>query len=1028
MLKKHNFSRFLILKIPLMRKIYSFIFLIGFLLPIAGFSQSISGKILDQNNITLPGASVVIEGTTQGATSDMDGNFTIKSVQPGEYILNVNFLGFKASKLSVTVEPGKNTNIGNVTLAEDAELLEEVVIVGYGVQRQRDVTGTISKIEGSVVTDLPVPSFNAALQGQAAGVQVTTGSGLSGSSSVVRVRGIASISAGGDPLYVVDGIPISQDVFLNGNSGGMNSNPLSFLNPNDIESIEILKDAASTGIYGSRGANGVILITTKRGKTDKLKLDFVANAGISLPTALPDMLNNDEFLQLYQEAWENDGNVGPAKLPSNISWEDARKTNTDWVDETIGVGFKQNYSLSGSRSINKLNYYLNGSYENNESFLIGNSYERISGRANLDYKVTDDLKIGVNTNFTRAVNDRIDAAWSGGLGAAMSTALPIYPIYDTAGEFTQLSNPVRDREYKDWITTEYRSLTNLTADYKINDNFSARATGNFEYVDIRDDQFEDGRINPVDVSPGVARRGNNWVTNYNYNAVLNYTNTLNEDHRIGGMIGYEYQYFNRKWRNDEYLQSVDRRDNDYSTDSTEYRRGVTGIEEYSFRSVFARGNYVLKGKYIAQGTFRMDGSSKFGPESRYGYFPSASLGWVVTEESFMKGLEALNFLKAKVSFGLTGNANIPNNVWRQTWGVSAEANPDDGYNGKDITYPTNLENPGLKWETAQTFDLGLEFGLLEDRIHGELTFYNKKSNGVLMNLQVPRVYGFYSYWDNVGEIINRGIEFSIKSRNLVGEFKWTTDFNIANNYNEIVSIGDYSEDAVSGGTNDTRAVVGSPVGTNFLVRYVGVDPMDGRPIYLDIDGNQTKDWDPADRVAVGDVLPDVVGGLTNSFSYKAWDLSVLLYYSIGGKIYDSSSKRQMGVVTDWNMRTGVYDRWQEPGDLAKYPRLTLDNATYGSATPWINTDLWLHDASYVRLRRVGIGYTFQESQLMGSVFSRVRFGISGTNLFTWTQFPGLDPEIARDFENNADRNMSVGITYLTPPQEKTYNIHVTLSF
>ncbi len=1002
--------------------------MVVFLLPAITIAQSISGKVLDQTGLGLPGASVILEGTTTGATTDMDGNFKITPVKPGEYILVAKFLGFKTLTKAVTVNAGQDLNIGALTLSEDAELLDEVVVVGYGVQRQREVTGTISKINGSVVQELPVPSFNAALQGQAAGVQVTTGSGLAGSSSVVRVRGIASISAGGDPLYVVDGIPISQDGFLNGNEGGMNSNPLSFLNPNDIESIEILKDAASTGIYGSRGANGVILISTKRGKSEKLKVDFNANVGLATPTARPDMLNSDEFLQLYQEAWENDGNVGPAKLPGNISWEDARQTNTDWVDEAIGLGVKHNYSLSASRAIKNLNYYINGSYEDNSSYLIGNSFERASARANVDYKVNDDLKFGVNTNFTRAVNDRVDAAWSGGLGAAMSTALPIYPIFDSAGEYTQLTNPVRDRELKDWVTTEYRSLNGISADYRINDKLNVRATGNYEYVDIRDDKFEDGQLNTADNSPGFADRNSTWINNYNYNAVIQYNDVINEDHKVGGMVGYEYQYFNRKWRYDQYLQSVDRRDQDYSTDSTEYRRGVTGLEEYSFRSVFARANYVYKGKYIAQGTFRMDGSSKFGPNKRYGYFPSASIGWLITEEDFMKNFEVLSFLKAKLSYGITGNANIPNNVWRQTWQTTEVSNPDDGYNGVDITYPTNLDNPDLQWETSNTFDAGLEFGILEDRIHGEFTFYRKYSTNVLMNLQVPRVYGFGSYWDNVGEILNRGVEFSIKTRNLVGEFKWTTDFNIANNYNEITSIGDYSEDAVSGGTNDTRIVVGSPVGTNFLVRYVGVDPADGRPIYLDVDGNQTKDWDPANRVAVGDVLPDVVGGLTNTFQYKAWDLSVLVYYSFGGKIYDSSSKRQLGVVTDWNMRPEIFDRWQQPGDLARYPRLTLNTDTYGSATPWINTDLWLHDASYVRLRRVALGYTFQESQLMGSFFTRARIAVSGTNLLTWTRFPGLDPEIARDFENNADRNMSVGITYLTPPQERTFNIHLNLSF
>lgn len=1012
-----------------MKKNYILSLVAVFLFSVSAVAQSISGKVNDQNGLPLPGASVVIDGTTQGTTTDINGDFKISPVKPGDYTLTISFLGFIPKKQSVSVKAGQDVKLDPIVLQEDVEMLDEVVVVGYGVQRQREVTGTISKIEGNTVRELPVPSFNAALQGQAAGVQVTTGSGLAGSSSVVRVRGIASISAGGDPLYVVDGIPITQDNFLNNNEGGMNSNPLSFLNPQDIESVEILKDAASTGIYGSRGSNGVILITTKRGKDQKLRFDFTANSGLSLPTARPDMLNADEFLQLYQEAWENDGNVGRAELPGGVSWEEAENTNTDWVDETIGIGFKQNYSLSASKGNDKVKYYVNGSYEDNQSYLIGNTYERLSARANVDFNITDKFKAGITSNFTRAVNDRINAAWSGGLGAAMSTALPIYPIFTDSGTYTQYPNPVRDREYIDWVTTEYRSLNGVNLSYQLTDELSVRASGNYEYIDIRDDKFEDGRLNPASNSPGFADRNSNWVNNYNYNAIADYNKMLNENNKLGVMVGYEYQYYNRKFKYNSYQNSVNRPDFDeFQTDTVIQNIGNVGIEEYSFRSIFARINFVNSKKYIVQGTFRTDGSSKFGPNNRYGYFPSASFGWLASEEDFLRDNKVISYLKFKTSFGITGNANIQNNAWRQTWGISNPDNPNDGYNGEEIVYPTNLDNPDLSWETSNTFDLGAEFGLYEDRIHGELTVYRKYTRDVLMQLAVPRVYGFANYLDNVGEILNQGIEFSIKSRNLVGEFKWTTDFNIAHNYNEIRSIGDYSEDAVGGGTNDTRVVVGEPVGTNFLVRYLGVDPVNGRPIYLDVNGNPTYQWDPADRVPVGDVLPDVVGGLTNTFGYRNWDFSVLLYYSIGGNIYDSSSKRQLGVVTDWNMRPEIYDRWQEPGDIAQYPRLTLDTETYGSGTPWINTDLWLHDASYVRLRRVALGYTFNEAQLVGSFFKSVRFAVSGTNLLTWTRFPGLDPEIARDFENSADRNMSIGITYLTPPQEKTFNVHVNLSF
>jgi hypothetical protein len=383
-------------------------------------------------------------------------------------------------------------------------------------------------------------------------------------------------------------------------------------------------------------------------------------------------------------------------------------------------------------------------------------------------------------------------------------------------------------------------------------------------------------------------------------------------------------------------------------------------------------------------------------------------------------------LKVKTSYGINGNANIPD---YQRWGTFSRRG--NGYNGQEFIFPTRLENPDLRWETVRTFDLSLEFGLFKDRITGEIAFYDKLANDVLLDVLVQQSTGFSNYWDNVGTILNRGVEFSIRSRNIVGEkFQWTTEFNIARNYNEIVDIGPYTEDAVSGGTNDTRVVVGSPVGTNFLVRHAGVDAETGRPIYLDINGNPTFDWDPANRVPVGSVLPDAVGGITNSFRYKNIDMSFMVVFFIGADIYDSSSKRQLGSFDSegWNHRTDHFDRWRQPGDVALYPRLTTNPAMHGSGTPWINTDLWLHDGSYARLRNVTLGYTIPNSKLEKYKIKGFRVYANAINLLTFTRFPGLDPEIARDFENATDRNMSPNITYLTPPQERMYNVGVSLNF
>jgi TonB-linked SusC/RagA family outer membrane protein len=388
-------------------------------------AQTVTGTVVDEYNEALPSVVVAVENQS-GTMTDYNGQYTL-NLPKGTYNITYSFIGYEPITKSVSVQGNK---VVNVAMKPSQTQLNEVVVVGYGVARKRDLTGSVVSLKSKELTDIPTPSFENAIQGKAAGVQVITGSGIAGSGSMVRVRGVASISAGGDPLYVVDGIPITQDYFLNGNRGGFNTNPLATINPNDIESVEILKDAAATGIYGSRGSNGVILITTKRGNSKKLTYNFSARTGISAPTALPNMASKEEYLQLYEEAWVNDGNVGVPQLPGNrMSWAEAQAfEGTDWIQETIRTGVKQGYDFSASKGFKGGNFYAGLSYNDNHSYLAGNSYERISGRFNVDYNLASNLKLGISTSISRGINNRIDAAWSGGFGEAMSRALPIYPV------------------------------------------------------------------------------------------------------------------------------------------------------------------------------------------------------------------------------------------------------------------------------------------------------------------------------------------------------------------------------------------------------------------------------------------------------------------------------------------------------------------------------------------------------------------------------------------------------------------------
>lgn len=989
------------------------------------FAQSIRGKIIDPNKEPVIGAGVVIEGTTMATVTDALGNFSFGKLEANKkYKLRISMLGFRTIVKEVQATSGDQSF--NFTIYEDSKQLEDVVVVGYGTKTKREVTGSISRISSKELNDLPVQSFESAMQAKLPGVQVTTGSGMAGSAAKITIRGISSISAGGDPLYVIDGIPVTQDYFLLGNGGGMNLNPLATINPDDIESIDVLKDAAANAIYGSRGSNGVILISTKKAKRG-VEISYNGSVGTSQATALPNMLNNEQYLQLYQEAYENDGGVGLAPLKGGISWDDARKTNTDWVDLMTQTGLKHSHNVSVSKGAQKYSILGNVSYSNNESFLVGNSYNRTSFRLNGDYRFNKFFKITLNSSVSRGVNNRVNAGWSGGLGSAMSTALPIYPVYNPDGSlFRGGDNPMIAQLHKKWQTVEDRTINGAQLDIRVNDQLSFNMNANMDYLLINDDDYQDKEFNLNTPHAGFANRNVRTVKNYNTFFQGVYNVVLPIKHKLKIMAGYEYQ---RAITHRKDYHATNMTDGFFNPDAKvedslySYNINTYTPQEWKFNSMFSRASYGYKNKIFVEATLRVDGSSRFGSNYAFGFFPAFSASWLLTEEGFMANYPVISMLKLRSSIGKSGNANIPENARFYIW-----QNGNTGYNGTPITFPDQLGNEDLRWETSWTKNIGVDIGLVNDRITFTTEYYVRNTTDVLMALALPASVGLGNYTANIGEVLNRGVEFSITSRNIDKEFKWTTNFNIARNYNEVVSTGLYSSDAVGGGTNDTRVQVGSPIGTNYLVRFSHIDANTGRPVYLDINGNQTYEWNPNDRVVVGDVLPEAIGGLNNTFSYKNWDLSILFNFVLGGDIYESSAKRQLGVVTDWNMRTDLFDRWQQPGDVAAFPRLTLDTKTYGSGTPWINTDMWLHDGTFARLRNLTIGYRIPQSQLDKLKISSARIAFIGTNLLTFTKYPGLDPEIARDFENPTDRNMSPNITYLTPPQEKTYSLQLSVTF
>ena len=993
-------------------------------LSLSAQTQVITGTVTEAaTGESLPGVTVISKGTTLGAVTDFDGSYSIEIV-PGATLV-FSFVGFSPQEVRV-----KDQTLINVQLGESSTELDEVIVVGYGTQRKRNLTGSIAKIDGSQITETPVSTFAAGLQGKAAGVQIIQSNGMAGAGSAVRIRGVGSISAGGDPLIIVDGIPINQD--QDGSYGvrrGANTSAMATINPNDIESLEILKDASAAAIYGSRGANGVILITTKRGKSKEASWDFSYRAGMVQETKRLDFLNNTEWLQLHQEAYENDAIYGSGNLdagaypdlPGGVTLEEAMATNTDWQDLMLHNGFSQEVNLSFNKGSEKLKSYVGISYSDQGSYLMGNNYKRLSGRANLEYQLIDHLSAGVNFTQAFGVNNRVEASWAGGLGSAQSDALPIWPVWtDESTYFDAGSNPVRSRASKEIKSFENRSLGNAYLNYRPIDGMIIRADYGLDYLSLDENYYEDEILRSV---PYAESRVNKYLSE-NGKVVGTYDLNMPENHYLQVLVGTE---FNRTKKGNAFLSYDGLTDPIYKYDalpdsSLTREEDNPLVMSNSFVSFFTRISYNYKGKYLFSGSMRTDGSSRFGENNKFGYFPAGSVGWIVTEEEFLEKSTLLSFLKLKASFGYTGNAEIPDLI---QWGTT-NINNGITYNNDSIIFRTNLANPNITWERTFSYDLGLEFGLLRDRIYGELTYYNKRTENMLLQVKTQASSGWAIVYDNVGEMENKGVEFMIKSRNLVGDFKWTTDLNIGFNRNKVLDVGTASPDALAG-TGDTRVIKGHPIGVNYLVRFSHVDPADGMPVFFTKEGEETKVYNVEDRVVVGKPYPDFIGGINNTMSYRGFDLSFLFNFSYGNQIYDDAGKRLVGRINGWNQSRMVLDRWRQPGDITDIPRLTLDGALSGIETDR-NTDEFLYDGSYLRLKQLTFGYNFPESVVQKMHVKNLRLYFAATNLLTFTKYPGSDPEIFRDMENVMQKNLSPSVTYLTPPQAMTFNVGLNVTF
>lgn len=1033
-------------------------------------SRTVSGTVTDgSTGEPLPGASVVLKGTSTGTSTDIDGRYELDVPGP-RAVLRFTFVGY----LPIEETVGTRSTI-NVTLQPDTRQLDEVVVVGYGSQIQRDVTGNISTVDAEALETLPVNSFEEAIQGQAAGVFVQNGNGKLGQGIKIQVRGVSSVTADNQPLFVVDGVPVTT-TNLSGN--GAATNPLSDLAPSDIASIQILKDAAAAAIYGARGSNGVVVIETKSGRVGKTRFNINYQFSSREPTNKVDFMNAEQYVTFYREAALNADRVNGTDpndsesesselvdsftfLSAGTDWTRAAQGNPlvdqDWQDLAFQSSYGMRLDVSANGGNEDTQFYISGSYDEQDGILFQDEFDRVSGRLNLDHDLRDWFRVGGRLSLTQTVNRRVSNDNAFATPMQLVAQAPISPLFAPRTQGVALTNPgcelsedagcyltdftptdafnqqtayFNSRLYTDenyrYETRIFRSLANAYADFQVLPELSFRTEFGLDLLDQNEDQFYasilDQNSNGQD---GLGINAWSRVINYNVNAYATYTNTFSGTHDLEVTSGLNYQDSNR----DEVFTEGTRFPNDsfQQIDSAADITGGGGLETaFRFLAYFTRANYKYNDRYLLTLSARVEGSSRFGSENRFGVFPAVSAGWILSEEAFLND-SFVSLLKLRASYGLTGNAQIDNFESRGLYG-------SERYSGISGIRPSQIANPELKWEQTAQANIGVDFGFLNDRFNGSVDVYQKNTRDLLLGVNVPGTTGFSTQLRNVGAMENRGIEFAITSNNIVREnFDWSTRVNFGYNQNEVTDLGGQ---VIEGGSIN-RAIEGQPLGVFFGLEYAGVDPSNGDALYFvneqDENGNiadpdaTTSDANAANRVVLGSPLPNFTGGLNNTVRYRNFDASVFFQFVYGNEIFDGGGafKSGNGLFLD-NQTAEQLNAWQEPGDITDIPeaRLGLTNGQQDS-------DRYLYDGSYVRLRTATLGYSLPGTLSDRLRIDRLRIYVTGNNLLTFTDYAWWDPEVNTDYlsdDAGAAGNLALGNEFYSAPQARSITAGLQFSF
>jgi TonB-linked SusC/RagA family outer membrane protein len=998
---------------------------VGLALTLGGVSQALGQGATIRGTVTdsatgnpVEGADVTIIGTSFRSFTRSGGQFVLTGIPAGTITIRARMVGFLAVSQRIDV-PSAGEIVVIFSLPPQAIRLDDLVVVGYGSLLRRDLSSSVSSISGSSL-DETTASPDGGLLGRAPGVHVVQNSGNPGNGITVRIRGSASVLAGNQPLYVVDGIPITSEDVSQLDMGGQSITAVTGIAADDIESIDILKDAAASGIYGSRGSNGVVLISTKRGQVGKSTVTLNTFYGTQSAARRLDLLSSAEYLEYFNEAAENDGYgadyFGVAGVDDQV--------NTDWQDAVLRRASLSNTELAVTGGNEQIRYRLAGSYFMQNGIVMGSAYDRLAGRANLDFGSPEKLAFSTSLAISGESNKRIenDGSASGIITNAVGNA-PLFPVRKDDGQFTgvgstfpdglQYPNSVALGTLNDARARTLRVLGNFEARWNLRSGLRFTSRAGVDLLTLRESQYESPLVvgTYAQSAGGIAKTGFANANRYMLENFLEWSGDLAPRNFLqvtgGGTVELNRGELNfvrgEGLTNDRF---------------TEVRNATTIVVgdgtrfENNLISFFGRANYSMGGRFLLGGSLRTDGSSRFGANNKWSLFPAVSAGWVLSEESFLAGNRSVEHLKLRASYGLTGNQAIGDYPWQGTFETA-------NYGSLGGLAPANLANPDLKWETTRQLNFGVDLELFESRVGLTIDYYRKKTTDLLLARPITATSGFTSITDNVGAMENNGFEVGLTTvnleRNSPGGLRWTTTLNFAANRNRITEL--FNDEPFTAGIRSiNRVEVGQPIGAFYALKFTGVDPQTGDAIYEDTDGDGSITAD--DRQIVGSPHPDFSGGITNNLTYGRFDLSVFFTFSKGAEIFNAARifSDAGGYYVD-NQFSDVLDRWQQPGDVTDQPRASYD----GNSDARQVSSRYIENASYLRLQELTLGYDIPVTAAGLLGLSQARFYVTGHNLFIIDKYKGYDPDLN---SNGSSANISLASDFYAYPLARTWTFGI----